>query len=118
MQKILPLYENELTREWLLTFLLDLGFEKSDGDLVFRIEDDPSSGLKRIAADFLISSTRQLRVHEHYFEFRVGDVIRLFFSYRHTPRLVETSLLRHGLQVVDRWITQSDEEGVFLCRRV
>ena len=29
--------------------------------------------------------------------FRVGDVIRLFFSYRHTPSLVETSLSRHGL---------------------
>ncbi|HYV26559.1 MAG TPA: L-histidine N(alpha)-methyltransferase, partial [Candidatus Eisenbacteria bacterium] len=31
VQKILPQYDNELTREWLLTFLLDLGVERVDG---------------------------------------------------------------------------------------
>src|SRR5207237_1110942 len=29
VQKILPLYDNALTRDWLLTFLLDLGLERS-----------------------------------------------------------------------------------------
>ena len=35
VQRILPLYDNELTREWLMTFLLDLGVELVDGKLKF-----------------------------------------------------------------------------------
>ncbi len=39
---ILPLYDNQPTREWLLTFLLDLGVEPRDGELRFTIQDtDP-----------------------------------------------------------------------------
>ena len=41
VQRILPLYDNALTRDWLMTFLLDLGVETADGELRFVIEDDP-----------------------------------------------------------------------------
>ena len=47
IQKILPLYDNSLTRDWLMTFLFDLGIEKSDGEVKFSIEDS-DMGLKRI----------------------------------------------------------------------
>ena len=43
MKKILPQYDNALTRDWLMTFLLDLGVERSDGELRFAIEDWPVS---------------------------------------------------------------------------
>ena len=33
VQRILPLYDNTLTREWLMTFLLDLGVEMGLGFL-------------------------------------------------------------------------------------
>jgi hypothetical protein len=46
-----------------------------------------------------------------------GESIRLFFSYRHTPALVWALLAQHRLKVLDQWITQSEEEGIFLCRR-
>ena len=39
VRKILPLYDNPLTRDWLVTFLLDLGVEATDGELGFSIED-------------------------------------------------------------------------------
>ena len=53
VQRILPLYDNALTRDWLMTFLLDLGVEANDGELRFAVEDDPAgSGLKRVAAYF------------------------------------------------------------------
>src|SRR2546427_174873 len=42
VQRILPLYDNDLTRDWLLTFLLDLGVERGDGKIRFVIEDDPA----------------------------------------------------------------------------
>lgn len=116
VRKILPLYDNLLTRDWLITFLLDLGVEKSDGKLSFVIENG-LLGLKRIAAYFHFSRARTLAVDAEKFAFHPGDSIRLFFSYRHTPRLVRTLLAKNGLEVLDQWITTSEEEGVFLCKR-
>jgi L-histidine N-alpha-methyltransferase len=115
VQRILPLYDNDLTREWLLTFLLDLGMERGDGALGFTVED--ANGLKRIVVDFKFSASRQISVDRETFAFRAGDAIRLFFSWRHTPELVRTLLAVHGMKVLDQWVTQSAEEGVFFCQR-
>jgi uncharacterized SAM-dependent methyltransferase len=113
--KILPQYDNPLTRDWLLAFLFDLGVEAGDGDLRFTIED--VNTLKRVVARFHFTHSRSLAIENERFEFRPGESIRLFFSYRYTPELVRTHLQQHHLQVLDQWITQSEEEGVFLCRR-
>jgi uncharacterized SAM-dependent methyltransferase len=116
VKRVLPLYDNGLTREWLLTFLLDLGVERADGALFFSIEDT-SAGLKRIVADFKFIRSRRIQVDRETFDFCAGDVIHLFFSYRHTPELIRTLLAAHTLEVRDQWIAKSGEEGVFLCRR-
>jgi uncharacterized SAM-dependent methyltransferase len=118
MQRILPLYDNALTQDWLLTFLFDLGVEGADGELRFRVEDDPAgSGLKRVAACFHFLQSRQIRLGADGFEFKPGEAIRLFFSYRHTPGLARALLEGQGLEVAGQWITKSEEEGVFLCGR-
>jgi L-histidine N-alpha-methyltransferase len=118
MWRILPQYDNNLTREWLITFLLDLGVERTDGGLRFVIEPDPGgSSLKRVAAYFNFLRERRIEVDGEKFEFQPGDVIRLFFSYRHTPDRVTGLLSQHGITVLGRWITRSEEEGVFLCSR-
>ena len=114
--KILPQYDNELTREWLLTFLLDLGVERSDGELRFGVERGTSS-LRRVMARFHFRRACRLTVEGETFAFRRGESIRLFFSYRYTPELMRAELAKHGLRVCDQWVTQSSEEGVFLCRR-
>ncbi|HUE36628.1 MAG TPA: L-histidine N(alpha)-methyltransferase, partial [Candidatus Acidoferrum sp.] len=44
VKKILPQYDNAPTRDWLMTFLFDLGIEKNDGELSFEIET--KGGLK------------------------------------------------------------------------
>jgi uncharacterized SAM-dependent methyltransferase len=116
VRRILPLYDNAPTRDWLMTFLLDLGVEREDGEIRFVIEDVPPDGLKRIAMYFNFIRTRELYVDGEQFEFRSGDLIRLFFSYRHTPELVRTLLGRHGLEVLGQWVTKSQEEGVFLVK--
>ena len=118
VQRILPLYDNDLTRDWLMTFLLDLGVQANDGELRFAIEDDPSgSGLKRVTACFHFARSREIQVDAQRFEFPTGESIRLFFSWRHTPALVRSLLGKHGLSVLDEWITKSGEEGVFLLSR-
>jgi uncharacterized SAM-dependent methyltransferase len=118
-RRILPLYDNALTRDWLMTFLLDLGVEKNEGDLRFEIEDDPSgSGLKRVGSHFHFSRAAAIHVDAERFDFQPGESIRLFFSYRHTPGLVRSLFEAHGMRVLAQWIAQSEEEGVFLATRM
>lgn len=112
---ILPQYDNTLTRDWLMTFLFDLGVKTPDGKLRFVIEE--MNGLKRVAAYFEFARARTISVEDQAFNFQPTDKIRLFFSYRYTPTLVRNVLAKHGLAIVDQWITKSEEEGVFLCRR-
>ena len=118
IQTVLPLYDNELTRDWLLTLLLDLGIERQDGDVRFVIEDCPSEpGLKRVTSYFIFHRLRQIRLSETVFNFAAGDAIRLFFSYRHTPDRIRRLLAQHQIAVLEQWISRSQEEGVFLCRK-
>jgi uncharacterized SAM-dependent methyltransferase len=118
LKEILPSYDNDLTRDWLLSFLLDLGLERGDGELQFVIEAGPEdSELKRVAAYFTFTKRRELRVYEQTFAFAPRDQIRVFFSYRHTPALVRRLLGKCGLAVRREWLTRSHEEGVFLVAR-
>jgi uncharacterized SAM-dependent methyltransferase len=116
MAKILPQYSNPPTREWLLTFLLDLGVERSDGDLGFSVELG-AKPLRRVVAQFRFQRSRRITVAGETFSFHRGESIRLFFSYRYAPELVRAQLAKYGLRVGNQWLTQSGEEGVFQCRR-
>ena len=69
LKQVLPLYENELTTEWLLTFLLDLGVERSDGSVQWAIEEG-QAGLKRIVAHFLFKNSRVIELEGERFEFK------------------------------------------------
>jgi SAM-dependent methyltransferase len=118
MLRILPQYDNDLTRRWLMSFLLDLGVEPHDGELKFAIEDgDAEFGLKRVAADFQFHSARSFELEAETFRFGPGDSVRLFYSYRHTTCLVRRLLGCCGLEVLDQWVSASGEEAVFLCQR-
>jgi uncharacterized SAM-dependent methyltransferase len=114
VQKILPLYDNSITHDWLMTFLLDLGVDAADGDLLFSIED--AASLKRIVARFTFKRARKVQIDSETFEFKQADSVRLFFSYRHTPELLKQLLAASGLQISSQWITKSEEEGAFLVR--
>ena len=114
MKKILPQYDNPLTRDWLRSFLDDLGVKRRDGDLRFAIENG-RFGLKRVVANFHFRRSRRIEIGSETFNFKGGDAIRLFFSYRYTPERVEKILAKYGLEVGSQWIAKSGEEGVFLC---
>jgi len=116
MKKILPQYDNSLTRDWLMTFLTDLGIEKNDGELRFDISPG-KFGSKRVVARFHFRKRCPVSIDGRSFRFAPGQPIRLFFSYRYTPDRIETMLRGHGLKVQERWITGSQEEGAFLCRK-
>ena len=116
VDRIRSLYDNALTRDWLMTFLLDLGVERDDGELGFTVQDCPgATGLKRIEANFQFRQSRKVRVFGDELEFHAGENLRVFFSYRHTPDQVRALLKEQGLAVIDQWIARSEEEGVSLC---
>ncbi len=118
VRRVLPLYDNDLTKEWLLTFLLHLGVERSDGWVIFEIERCPSGrDLRRITAYFTFERARRISVYGERFEFRAGERIRLFFSYRYTSERMDSLLREHGLTLEKSWITKSEEEGIFLCEK-
>jgi len=115
VESILPGYDNPQTRAWLSAFLQDLGIDPDDGAIHFSIE--ATAGLYRIVADFHFRRGRILTVHEEQFAFGPGELLRLFFSYRHTPETTRRLLQDHHLQLVEQWISASEEEGVFLVRK-
>ena len=113
LKKILPQYDNPPTRDWLATFLRDLGVGVQAGKLKFEIED--AAGLKRIVARFHFVRAANFFVGSERFVFHCGGSIRLFFSYRYTPALAKRFLARQRLKALHEWTTRSAEEGVFLC---
>ncbi len=114
VESILPQYNNDLTRDWLTTFLKDLGVEEHDGVLRFTIEGG-QFGLKRIVARFHFHRSCRIKIEDEEFLFRRSENIRLFFSYRYTLERVREILARYKLKISDRWIMKSEEEGVFVC---
>ena len=116
MKTVLPQYDNELTRDWLMVFLSDLGLNQADGEISFAIEACPSVvGVTRVVADFTFTRPRSVSIDQERFDFTTGENIRLFFSYRYTPLQIRTLLEQHGLAVRQEWIAEAGEEGVFLC---
>ena len=115
VERVLPQYHNALTADWLLTFLYDLAIEPEDGALQFHIEECVS-GLLRIRGDFQFSRRRSICLENEVFEFKSGESIRLFYSYRYTPDRVGMELRRFGLSVANEWIATSGEEGIFLIQ--
>jgi uncharacterized SAM-dependent methyltransferase len=118
MNRVFPQYDNALTREWLLGFLLDLGVGRDDGELFIGIPDQSElEGRRRIVADFRFRRQRVLELPGETFRFGEGDEIRLFHSWRYTTAAVRALLLKRGLVVDAEWVANSGEEGVFSCRR-
>lgn len=118
VRRVLPLYDNALTRDWLLTFLLDLGVDPRAGEMRFVIENSPAaSGLKRIAVYFDFRKPCRVHVDGTAVSFRPGASLRLFFSNRHTARHIQSLLERRRLCVAGQWGPASGEEGIYLCQR-
>ncbi|NEO19533.1 L-histidine N(alpha)-methyltransferase [Moorena sp. SIO4A5] len=119
IQKVLPQYDNELTKEWLITVLLDAGVEAKDGTIKFTIEqDEPNQQFKRIAAYFELENDVIFSLENNLIEWRSKDRIRLFFSYRYTTPMIQEILKSYGIKVLDYWEAANQEEGVYLCQKL
>jgi L-histidine N-alpha-methyltransferase len=114
----LSLYDNDLTRQWLMTALWDLGVEREDGFLRFTVEACATrQDLFRIQVRHHFQKARAIRVDDRTYAFEPGDTFSLFFSYRHTVPMVSAALKDTGLEPVSHWISGQKDEAVFLARR-
>ncbi|HHY84242.1 MAG TPA: L-histidine N(alpha)-methyltransferase [Verrucomicrobia bacterium] len=112
---VLSQYDNELTREWLLRFLLDVGVEREDGALRVELEEvEPKT--HRIVARFEFARPWELRLDSDEVAFSAGDRLRVFFSYRYTADRVRDLVERAGVRVVSEERMPSGEEAIFVCR--
>ena len=116
VEVVLPQYDNAETRDWLLSFLVDLGVSPTEGRLRFGIEEIDE--LLRIVADFEFSESLGLSIGGESFEFAAGRALRLFFSYRHTEQTLAKRLAKHSFTIAASQIDSSAEEGVFRVERV
>ncbi len=114
VEQILPLYENILTRKWLLSVLLDLGVERADGKLEFQICHCPeNSGLLRIQSDFVFERKCVISFAGKEWNFQPGERFQLFFSYRHTPEKMKELFEGSGMKIERDWTNDAGDEGVF-----
>lgn len=116
VETVLLQYDNAETRDWLVSFLVELGVPAPAGRLRFGIEE--IDGLLRIVADFVFSEALELSVGGELCEFAAGRALRLFFSYRHTEQTLAMRLAKHSLAIAASQIDSSAEEGVFRVERV
>ncbi|MGB0581286.1 MAG: L-histidine N(alpha)-methyltransferase [Limisphaerales bacterium] len=117
VEKVLPQYDNEETRHWLMSVLNDQGIDFIDGDLKFEVEEVEANGLIRVVAKFHFNVDKTITIDDEEFPFAADDTIQVFFSYRHTPETVRTWLGKESIEVVDERITAGGEEGIFICRK-
>jgi uncharacterized SAM-dependent methyltransferase len=111
---VLSQYDNPPTRNWLGILLGDLGISSEHGQMCFRVEEYPSgSGWVRIAAVFEFKRGIEVRLDNERFRFDPGEELLVFYTYRHTPNGIRRLVTRHGLSLLDEWISPSGE-GVFL----
>lgn len=118
VEQVRPQYDNELTREWLLASLLNVGVERGDGAVSLGIEEWPSgSALLRLKGEFTFAKARTIRCEGEDFSFAAGERFQLFFSYRHTPEILDALFRQQGMQVAEAWINPAGDEGLFRIAR-
>lgn len=119
VQRILPQYDNEATRSWLATLPNDLGLEVEPDDIVFSIAQcDDERSVRRIEAAIALQDAARIQIGDEQVTFEAGETLRLFFSCRYTPGLLEEMMNKRGLGIRRQWISDSGEEGVFQCGRL
>ncbi|MGK7922023.1 MAG: L-histidine N(alpha)-methyltransferase [Trichodesmium sp.] len=118
IEKILPQYDNKLTEDWLITVLEDVGINSTNGNIKFGIKDDEENpNLKRVNADFELKNDVNFKLDEQLIEWKSGDKIGLFFSYRYTTAKLKEILSSYGINILNYWESANQEEGVYLCQK-
>jgi L-histidine N-alpha-methyltransferase len=117
VEKVFHQYNNDPTRNWLATVLQDAGLQLDPRDLEFKIVPG-AFDLLRIEAGYKFKNAQTIRMDQETFHYASGNWFQLFFSYRHTSERLRVLLAHYRIETLQQWITHSEEEGIFLCRKL
>ncbi len=112
IDEILPQYNNQPTKDWLIEFLRRFGEPRGK----ITISTARAEQLDFISARFIFSDTSILATGGKEFVFEPGEQIDLFTSYRYTEDSIKRTLSGHHIKVTRKFISQNGEEGLFICR--
>ena len=77
----------------------------------------PVIDLKRVNADFELNNDVNFKLDNQLIEWKSGDKIGLFFSYRYTTAKLQEILSSYGINMLNYWESANQEEGVYLCQK-
>lgn len=118
IQKIFEQYDNELTKDWLMTILIDAGINQEDGKIKSYIENDlKNQDLKRIGIHFELENDLNLELEDQLIQWKNGDKVQLFFSYRYNTPMIQKTLNQYSIDILDYWEDANQEEGIYLCQK-
>ena len=111
MEPILEQYDNTPTRRWLEQFLTE--HEISGG--ILRINIRRQDHIKWFQADYIFEADTQVSIGGRLIQFASGTALQLFVSHRYTPHSATKVFAEHGLCISQTFLSENQEEGVFLC---
>ena len=116
---ILPQYDNPQARRWYFGALGELGFpmETVSVNVTTRVLDDDQE-VWRIVVEAELLSDFTLPIYDTEISYGAGQIIEAFSSSRYTVSAMEGVLHKAGLEISGRWLMDSGEEGIWICRRV
>ncbi len=118
IETILPQYNNDLTKDWLITVLTDVGVNPDDGIIKFEIEPDQEyPDVHRITAYFELKRDVSFKLDRNLIQWQVGERVCLFFSYRYTTPMIQNVLNHYQIDVLASVEAANQEEEVYLCRK-
>ncbi|MDY7003424.1 MAG: L-histidine N(alpha)-methyltransferase [Cyanobacteriota bacterium] len=80
-------------------------------------DDEKNPNLKRVNANFELNNDVSLKLDDQLIEWKNGDKIGLFFSYRYTTTKLQEILSSYGINILNYWEAANQEEGVYLCQK-
>ena len=111
MEPILEQYDNPPTRRWLKQFLTE--HEITGGTL--RINIRRQDHVEWFQADYVFEADTPVSIGDRLIRFASGDSLQLFVSHRYTPDSATKVFAEHGLRISQTFLSENQEEGVFLC---
>ncbi|ETX02364.1 MAG: hypothetical protein ETSY1_03825 [Candidatus Entotheonella factor] len=113
---IAPQYDNPHAHAWYSGLLDSLGFPMSQVSTSVQavpLREDGQIWQLQVHTTFLQPVT--LTVYDESFHFGPDEHLQVFFSTRFTPEVIPEIFAEAGLQVIESFLFESREEGIYLC---
>ncbi len=113
---ICPQYDNPEARAWYQGALDELNLSPKDYEL--RITDrslNPKGTIWRIECHAVLQRHTEVQIFANTIPLAQGQKLEVFHSDRYLPEVLPDLLSAQDLQILDTWVTDDRQEGIYLC---